>query len=150
MSYTADDLDTLTRTLWGECRGESGVGQAAVAWVVRNRLWMTRAWGMTIGQVCRARGQFSCWNTDSVELGPMLHLLVGSDEYEALREVARDALNGTSEDPSFGATFYQVVGTKASWSLGRSPMVTIGRHEFYRLTVDGREFQASEIGESPS
>ncbi|CAF1547856.1 unnamed protein product, partial [Rotaria sordida] len=33
-----DEVDVLTRTVYGEARGESEDGQAAVAWVIMNRV----------------------------------------------------------------------------------------------------------------
>ncbi|CAF3868537.1 unnamed protein product [Rotaria magnacalcarata] len=32
-----NEIDVVTRTVYGEARGESKDGQAAVAWVIRNR-----------------------------------------------------------------------------------------------------------------
>lgn len=36
MTVTERDSDILARTLWGEARGESLVGQIAVAWTIYN------------------------------------------------------------------------------------------------------------------
>ena len=36
------DMETFARTIWGEARGESEEGQAAVAWVMRNRVMLPR------------------------------------------------------------------------------------------------------------
>jgi spore germination cell wall hydrolase CwlJ-like protein len=35
---TLDKVDVLTCTVYGEARGESEDGQAAVAWVIQNRV----------------------------------------------------------------------------------------------------------------
>jgi len=56
-----DKVDVLTRTVYGEVRGESEAGQAAVAWVIRNRVAKGRAqMGKTIKDVCLKPSQFSC------------------------------------------------------------------------------------------
>ena len=39
MDATDKDRDILSRTLWGEARGETLTGQIAVAWTVRNRVF---------------------------------------------------------------------------------------------------------------
>ena len=61
----ASDLFTLARTVYGEARGESDQGRAAVAHVVLNRFrsdkWFSAG---TIEAVCRKPSQFSCWNND--------------------------------------------------------------------------------------
>lgn len=144
MTYTALDLDTMVRTLYGEARGESQMGRAAVAWVIRNRLahpgWWSRDRGDgipddTIAAVCRDPWQFSCWN----EGDPNREKMTGLDKdflmYKALEDIARGVLDGKIPDPTHGATHYKVVGTKAAWdsaTLGRHPVV-IGKHEFYAL-----------------
>ena len=71
--YRTEDLDTLARTLYGECRSESREGKIAVAHVIKNRAdnpkWWCRKSGDgipddTIEAVCRHPWQFSCWNLD--------------------------------------------------------------------------------------
>ncbi|MGG6879769.1 UNVERIFIED_CONTAM: cell wall hydrolase, partial [Pseudomonas aeruginosa] len=37
MSISPSALDTLTKTIWGEARGEGREGMIAVAWVILNR-----------------------------------------------------------------------------------------------------------------
>jgi len=68
------DMETMARSIWGEARGECEEGQAAVAWVMRNRAQAARAFiarqkrahplfgdGTLVG-ACRAPRQFSAWN----------------------------------------------------------------------------------------
>lgn len=64
-AITDHDLDTVALTVWGEARGESMVGQSAVAWVIRNRQANPGWWSRphhTLADVCLASYQFSCWN----------------------------------------------------------------------------------------
>lgn len=52
-----DDVNAIARTLWGECRGvESKAEQAAVAWIILNRL--DAGYADTVTGVCAAPGQF--------------------------------------------------------------------------------------------
>lgn len=133
------DLDIATRTLFGECRGEPNYGQCAVAWVIRNRaMWRpAQWWGDTIIHVCLHRQQFSCWNLDDPNY-ELLHALDRSNPaYGLLRKVASDVFGGAIEDMTKGATSYEVVGTNAPWTKGRSPTVTIGHHEFFVIPPGG-------------
>lgn len=144
MIVDPDDVDTMVRTLSGECRNEPLIGQIAVAWVIRNRTedpgldW----WGDTIGQVCRRPYQFSCWldaEWNASNKAHMIALKATDPEYRHLEHVCQSVLNGTEPDPSMGATHYKVVGTPASWdraAVGRQTVV-IGQHAFYKLGPHG-------------
>lgn len=130
------DLDTVTRTLWGEARGEGEMGQRAVAWVIRNRsewpggpYW----WGSVPLGVCLKRGQFSCWNGDDPNRAKIDALDTLDPEYQALHEIARQVMAGEVDDPTGHASHYEVVGAGAAWAVGKQPSATIGRHAFYSL-----------------
>ncbi len=148
LSYRPIDLITLARTLWGEARGERREGQVAVAWVIRNRVenpgWWSRQQGDdilddTVEAVCRDPAQFACWwdaqapkvRTRSAEsLAPFF-------------EIARGVLDGATPDPTGGADHYHTIARPEyasiwppNWAAEASG-VTIGRHVFYRLGLDG-------------
>src|SRR5206468_1990445 len=61
------DFDILSRTLYGEARGEyDKTGPAAliaVANVIVNRFKKGGKYGQTLTEVCLKPRQFSCWNT---------------------------------------------------------------------------------------
>jgi N-acetylmuramoyl-L-alanine amidase len=61
MNFTAQDFDTMARTIWGEGRGEPWIGQIAIGFVIKNRTETPRRWRDTIHATCRQRYQFSCW-----------------------------------------------------------------------------------------
>jgi N-acetylmuramoyl-L-alanine amidase len=141
---TERDLDTATRTLWGECRGEPTLGQQAVAWVIRTRAtWQPeRWWGHNVSEVCWkcARNkhgiyvyQFSCWQPDGPNYKGIIGLAPDDQEYLTLREIARSVMAGEVEDPTGGATHYERVGTNAMWRQGRTPSAVIGLHEFFAI-----------------
>jgi spore germination cell wall hydrolase CwlJ-like protein len=134
-----NDLDILTRTIWGEARGEGPVGWAAVAWVVRNRAAHRPAawWGSTVSGVCLKPRQFSCWNTDDPNAAKLKALATDDARYQQILGVAAQVMNGSLADPTRGADCYQVIGTNAWWSKGRTPVEVIGHHEFYVLGPEG-------------
>lgn len=144
--FSSIDLDVLTRTVDGEARGEILLGQQAVAWVARTRAdWDDPLdddhpehewWGTTIAKVCEAHYQFSCWN-GGPDTTHIQALTTAMPEYQQIQAVVQSVLNGTTPDPTGGATHYKVRGTPAEWDkavarLGLTP-VSIGQHDFYRL-----------------
>lgn len=84
----AVDRDILTRTLWGEARGEPEEGQIAVVHVVRNRVIHR---GTNAATECQRPRQFSCWNTDDPQRERLLALLPISDAYVKLARVVDKA-----------------------------------------------------------
>jgi spore germination cell wall hydrolase CwlJ-like protein len=129
------DLDVLTRTLFGECRGEREVGQIAVAWVIRNRAeWPGKTWwGDTIADVCLKPSQFSCWLDSDPNRAKLEALSTDDPTYAKLYDIATRVLMCDVADPTGGCTHYEVVGTGAKWAKGKEPKVIIGRHAFYAL-----------------
>lgn len=124
------DDDLLVRTAWGESRGETPLGQQAVAAVIRNR---ARAGGQSIRDVVLAPNQFEPWNNPQTR-EQMLKLDPNSPEYQT---IAQSVLN-TQNDPTGGAThFYspkaqEALGRPApAWAAGQG--TDIGNHRFYNL-----------------
>lgn len=131
---TPVDLDVATRTVWGEARGEPYLGQVAVAWVIRNRAtWKPAAWwGSSVAKVCLMHAQFSCWLDSDPNKPKLAALEAGSDEYRGIYEIVRAVMAGEVDDPTFGATHYEVAGTNAAWARGLHPVSIIRHHEFFR------------------
>lgn len=130
-----NELDVMTRTLWGEARGEDDEGVLGVAWTIRNRADNPRWWGTDIESVCLKRWQFSCWNPTDPNYPYMIgRRNIPSGQYIRCREIALQALQGTQPDPTFGATHYHVKGMKnpPRWRLGADVSAIIGHHVFYR------------------
>lgn len=146
-TVTELDLDTLTRTLFGEARGEPLVGQVGVVHVVLNRLrtpgWWSRQKGDgipddTVAAVCRDPWQFSCWNPSDPNRAKLLALTPADSIYRILRNsVEAVVLRGLHPDPTGGATHYKRFDWKAAWAAGRTPTVRLGVHEFYRVGLTG-------------
>lgn len=129
---TLDETDVLIRTVYGEARGESAAGQAAVAWVILNRAAKGRAhMGTTIKGVCLKPSQFSCWNSNDPNRNSLLTLNKNSEPYKNIGKVVEEVLNGTRTDDTKGSTHYHTSRVKPNWANNKNPVVTIGNHLFY-------------------
>lgn len=117
----------LARVIFHEARGESEIGQRAVARVVFNRMNDARFPNTICGIVYQRRNgicQFSwvCASRKARETGPT---------WEASLNLARLMLIEDHQDHTGGATFFSRPGRL---SLMRYVLTTnIGRHQFYRL-----------------
>ena len=122
----------MARTVYGEARGESDEGWAAVAWVIRNRAIKGGWWGDTPAHVCLCRHQFSCWNKLDPNRQALADLSLAHPGYrKALRIVgeAMDAPGG--DDPTHGATHYHRIDVAPPWAGGKTPCMRLGRHVFF-------------------
>ena len=126
-----EDVTIMAKTIWGEARGESDEGKAAVGWVIRNRAEKPRWWGLTIAGVCLKKWQFSCWNPSDPNAEKIANL--SDEELSPFILIAESVLDGEIDDPTGGATHYHVHGMKnmPKWSEGMTPFVKIDHHDFY-------------------
>ena len=140
MTYTADDLDVLTRTIWGEARGEGPLGKKAVGWTIRNRVEMDLHndgkpdwWGEGYRGVCTCKWQYSSWNANDPN-SPYLRgdKPIPPAEYLACQDAARMVLEG-DPDPTDGATHYYATSIKEpAWAKVAHITCIIGHHKFYK------------------
>lgn len=130
---TFSDMLVAARTIYGEARGESDQGKIAVAWVIRNRHESGKWFGEgTVGDVCRKREQFSCWNPDDPNRARIEALTPDDPMLQTCLWAALSVFCDKTADPTCGATHYQVTGTDAAWANGKVPVCTIGHHQFFR------------------
>ncbi|SPF37433.1 LysM domain protein [Candidatus Desulfosporosinus infrequens] len=113
-----DDLDLLSRVIYGEARGENFEGQVAVGAVVLNRLKDPR-FPKTMRAVIYQSGAFTAVDDKQIQLDP------NDQSYKA----AEAALSGM--DPTNGALFYfnPRLATD-NWIKSRSVIKRIGNHTF--------------------
>lgn len=137
LDYGEEDLDILTRTVFGEARGEPTLGQIAVAWVIVNRARNPRWWGRGIRGVCLQPWQFSSWNAGDPNRQLITALAKDDPRYLALRSLMVEVLAGWHPDPTRGADHYctRAVAPKTKWARGKTPVAEIGNHLFYRLEL---------------
>ncbi len=129
-ALSADDLDILTRTLWGEARGEPEAGQAAVVHVIRNRAIRK---GTDAARECQRPAQFSCWF--DAQKGKLLALRTDDPLYVKLAAVARMAWD--KPDTTGGALHYYAPagmpgGKPPSWAAQGTETLRIGGHIFLK------------------
>jgi N-acetylmuramoyl-L-alanine amidase len=132
------NADVLARTLWGEARGEGVPGMQAVANVVMNRVAVAAEkggywWGNGVVGVCQKPYQFSCWNKNDPNFAKVQGVDVSDLTFTTAMRMGARAVAGVLTDITHGATHYHAVGVSPSWAKGRTPVVTIGRHVFYRI-----------------
>ena len=120
----------------GEAAGESVRGIEALAAVVMNRAALLP--GRSLEDACRG---FPCWNHDNPVRSRMLGLKArarpGGDAsadtllFTTCLRIARRAVVGLIEDPTFGATRYHDRSTLPDWTSGQAPTAEIGNRLFY-------------------
>lgn len=129
---------TLARTMWGEARGESGEGLAAIAHVVLNRVARQTYWGRDVSAVCLKPWQFSCWNRNDPNLPQLLKVDASDARFRLALELAGQLLaqepaRRQAADPTHSATHYYArrLNPMPRWALGHEPCARIGAHLFF-------------------
>jgi len=137
------DIETMARSIWGEARGESAEGQAAVAWVMRNRAVAAQAFITTQGRAhplfgdgtlvgaCRAPRQFSAWNPGDANAVKLREVGFDDAAYCRAFAIAAQVWGGLIKDPTDGATHYHSTGVEPVWAKRMTPKALIGAHMFY-------------------
>ena len=121
----SSDLDILSRTIWGEARGESYKGKKAVAHVILNRAKKNGS----ISAVCLARKQFSAWNKSDPNYEKLLNIGLSDKTY---RQCMRAALEAVDErDFTLGSRHYHTRAVHPDWSGGHTPVLRLGAHLFF-------------------
>lgn len=117
-SSNSNDLNLLSRLVYGEARGEPYEGQVAVAAVVLNRV-KNSSFPNTIAGVIYQKGAFNVVSDGQINLTPNA----------TSKKAAQDALNGW--DPSYGSIYYFNPSTATNkWIWSRPHVRTIGKHRF--------------------
>ena len=117
-STTSNDLNLLTRIIYGEARGESYTGQVAIAAVVLNRVKSSNFPNSVAGVIYQP-GAFTAVSVGQINLTPNA----------TAKKAAQDALNGW--DPTYGAIYYFNPNTATNkWIWSRPVTVVIGKHRF--------------------
>ena len=117
-NVSSSDLTLLAKCVYAEARGESYVGQVAVAAVILNRV-KSSDFPNTISGVIYQPWAFTSVNDGQINLTP------NKTAYSA----AQDALNGW--DPTYGCLYYYNSSTATSkWIYSRKTVITIGKHVF--------------------
>lgn len=117
-SASQEEVELLSRVIYGEARGEDFLGQVAVGAVVLNRLQDPR-FPKTIQGIIYQSGAFTAVDDRQIHLDP------DDQAYKA----AEAALSGI--DPTSGALFYYNPKTATDkWIKSRTVVKRIGNHTF--------------------
>ena len=135
---TEQERVVVAKTVYGEARGEGPEGQAAVAWVIRNRVARRTPtggpfwWGADLIAVCRKPYQFSCWLASDPNRPKLDALALTDPTYLACRVVVDRVCDGRESDPTGGATNYYATDIPVPpWAANRTPSARIGHHVFF-------------------
>jgi N-acetylmuramoyl-L-alanine amidase len=123
------DRDILTRTLYGEARGEPEEGQIAVCHVIRNRVVQRVS---TAAGECQRPYQFSCWLETDPNRGKLDALRPSDPVYQALAAVADKAWS--IPDTMKGARHYFALSMRILPAWAKPPgheVARIGGHSFW-------------------
>ena len=126
-----DPVECLALATYWEAGGEGREGMTAVTWVVLNRL-AHADFPSTVCDVVHQGGeepgcQFRFWCNGKSDRPDDAEL------WALAREVAAEALEGLTEDPTGGALFFHATALgEAPWRVPRERTVQIGRHVYYR------------------
>ena len=128
------ELLALTVALYGEARGESWMGIAAVADTIRNRVSSKLFPDSYLGVVTQ-RSQFSCI-TNKNDLFDNARLSGQPDrvKFKKLMNTAHRTINGEMPRMTTNALFYHTKTVHPFWSKHYSRLGSIGDHIFYTTT----------------
>jgi spore germination cell wall hydrolase CwlJ-like protein len=138
----ARDLDCLTQAVYYEARGESALGQAAVAQVVLNRV-RHPAFPKTIcavvfqgagGRKADCQFSFVCDGSMRQRLDPAA--------WDRAQHIAARALSGVRLAEIGNATHFHAVRLGPQWGDGLVKVATVGLHVFYKFGHRHPDFQA--------
>lgn len=104
-AMSAEERDTVIRTVIGEAANQGNAGMAAVALVIRNRADDAR-FPDAVGQVSLQPKQFSAWNADGSGNSLVNKYRPGDPAYERAAYVVDVVMAGLVPDFTGGATHY--------------------------------------------
>lgn len=139
LALTPEDVGILTRTIYGEARGEPYDGKKAVGHVALNRVARTDGqfrMDTTVAAACLRWLQFSCWSPGDPNAGLISRADAADPVFAECQRAALDALH--EPDAVEGATHYHTAARPAgaatwppAWTRGHKPTCAIGGHLFY-------------------
>ena len=120
----------LTEALYFEARGESLIGQVAVAEVILNRKAHTRFPKSICGVINQgAKRKSGC--QFSYKCDGHKEVFAEREAYESVGKLAQLMLDGSLRDLTKGATFYHTKSVNPRWSRKLKKTAIIGEHLFF-------------------
>lgn len=145
---SSGDRDLLTKTVYGEARGEPVAGQEAIAHAILNRV-RAGGYGQNIRDVVMepAAGsdprygyhEFSPWNPVGKTGTPGIDTLQRDrpQDYARIGRLVDKVYSGTGGDPTYGAThYYGIMPRPPKWG---PPLAALNREKIGNTTFVGRD-----------
>lgn len=132
MTWQDWDKAIMALCIWREAAGEPLEGKVAIAHVILNRVGARSSGPGAVAAAVEAKWQFSSLTAPG-DVTLIRWPLRPDPSFDSCMQVVEDALNGSSLDPTGGATHYfnpQIV--KPLWAAEMVKTVSIGHHDFYR------------------
>ncbi len=139
MNYSKRSIEVVAKTIYGEARGEyylenGGLSSfIAIANVIYNRF--NQSGEKLIENVCVKPKQFSCWNSNDLNLKVIQNVNILDPLYKICQKTAVNVLSEQWPDITKGATHYYSLSLKNQpyWAIGQYPTFKIGKHIFFKL-----------------
>ena len=131
------DGEIVTKTLFGEARGELIEAMVGVANTIRNRVISPITWwGNSYRTVCLKKWQFPCWNENDPNLPKILNPSKQEEKiYYCCRTIAILLMKDLLKENTGGATHYFDISLKENppkWIKEMTETAKIGRLFFYK------------------
>lgn len=124
-------IECMAEALYFEARGETLMGQFAVAEVIKNRVASSRFPDSVCGVINQGTGRkFACQFTYTCDGRP--ETIGNKKVYEKLRKISALVLREEVEDITHGATYYHTKAVNPRWARVFTRTRSIGAHYFYR------------------
>ena len=131
MEISKKDVEVMSRTIYGEARGEGSDGMLAVGHVIHNRAQRGGWWGSTIEQVCKHPYQFSCWNENDPNREKLLAIDANDEAARECLWAALSVVQGKHQDNTSGSCHYHAASIMPDWAENKISIGQIGNHLFY-------------------
>lgn len=131
-----DDVDTVSRTAWGEGRSLNAQGMHAIINVIMNRVTKQSWYGSTPSEVCLKNShgvyQFDCNDPEDPNYQKLLDVTQDDPQFVIATQLATDACNSYLPDITRGAlNYYSTTIPLPSWAEGKTPSLIIGNTQFF-------------------
>ena len=128
IDFKTEELYCLAQNIYFEARGESRLGQMAVAWVTLNRV-EDKNYPDTICDVVWEKNQFS-WTNDGKSDKPV-DMMAWAEALSIAWEVY--TIHDSQVDPTDGSIMFHTVNKKPYWKKEYLVTSRIDNHIFYKV-----------------
>lgn len=124
----------LSEALYFEARGETVMGQFAVAEVIMNRVDSPNFPDTVCGVIHQGTGRkYACQFTYTCD--GHAEVIAEPRAYQRVAKVAAAMLSGAPRELTHGATYYHTAHVRPSWAKRFAKTASIGVHHFYKKHI---------------